>query len=46
LLDAAYDRAVGAGAERIALDVTETNERAIGSYEWLAATTSPVAANH
>jgi hypothetical protein len=33
LLDAAYDWAVGAGAERIALDVTETNERAIRSYE-------------
>ena len=33
MLDAAYDWAVGAGAERIALDVTETNERAIGSYE-------------
>lgn len=33
LLDAAYDWAVGTGAERIALDVTETNKRAIGIYE-------------
>ncbi len=33
LLDAAYDWAVAAGARRIALDVTETNERAIAIYE-------------
>lgn len=33
LLDAAYDWAVAAGAQRIALDVTETNERAIAIYE-------------
>jgi len=33
LLDAAHDWAAGAGAERIALEATETNERAIGIYE-------------